>query len=435
MNRERLSQIAKHFSLRRLDVLIFAVSYLIYAFSPQGKLSDSGLFQGAEISRVAFNLARDGNFANPFYWVPTGPTAHTAPAYVFLYAFVARLFGQDLAGARVLWGLNLGFLALQFALLPALSAELGLGIAPGAVAAILGAIVQPYRVDIGWEALFTGALLVLLFVKTLKCFKAPGQPWKFLPLGLLWGIAILTNPECILLMFLWPHVAAMEHPPEMLSRARRLMLLVVGGAALACLPWLIRNYEQFHAIVFVRDNFGTELYISNNACAEPTAIKNLMSGCHWLSHPYGNRSIALDVAQRGEIRFNHDMLRRALAWIWSNPRQFAWLTARRFVTFWFPQDGGYRYSIPLGILTLLAFAGLNWMRQEHRAAAMLFDSTLLVYPLVHYLVQIEARYRYPILWATLLPAAYAIVRIVRWQRKTSVAEPGTAKEERELSRV
>jgi hypothetical protein len=432
MNQQLDELIFKHLSLRWLTALIFVVSYLICAFSLLNKPLNSSLFQGAEVSHVALSLARDGTFANPFYWIPTGPTAHTAPAYVVLYALVARLFGGDLVGARVLWGLNLGFIALQLALLPTLSAELGLGVAPGAVAGILGAIVQPYRVDPDMEALFTGAALVVLCVTTLKCFKTASRPWRFALLGLLWGVAILANPECVLLMFILSHIAAMNASPEILSRSRRFVLVVFAGAALACLPWFIRNFQVFHTIVFVRDNFGIELYTSNNACAEPAAVENLKSGCHWLSHPYGNRSITMEVAQKGEIRFNHEMLRRALAWIWSNPRAFAWLTARRFGLFWFPRDDGYRYSIPIGILTLLSFAALLWMNRENRAAASLFALTLLVYPLVHYLVQVEARYRYPIFWATLLPAAYAILKIIPRPRKAGVAESSADNETQEL---
>jgi hypothetical protein len=229
---------------------------------------------------------------------------------------------------------------------------------------------------------------------------------------MLWGIAILANPECILLLFAWSHIAAIENSPEMLSRARRAMIVVVAGAAVACVPWFIRNYRQFHAIFFIRDNFGLELSTSNNACAGPTLLGNLISGCHNQTHPNPNAAIAGEVIDKGEVQFNRDRLREALAWIQSNPRAFAWLTARRFIRFWFPYLNGFRYAIPTGMLTILSFAGLVWMFRRHRRTALLFTSTLLVYPFIHYLIQFEARYRYPIFWATLLPAAYAVLQIV-----------------------
>jgi hypothetical protein len=127
------------------------------------------------------------------------------------------------------------------------------------------------------------------------------------------------------------------------------------------------------------------------------------------------------------------MLRRALSWISSNPRGFSWLTARRFVRFWFPYLGSYRYSIPMGILTIFSLAGLARMFQENRRAAFLFISTLAVYPLVHYLIQFEARYRYPIFWATLLPAAYAILKLTGWSGREGATPVNARKEDRDMA--
>jgi hypothetical protein len=427
-----MAKIGGRLSLRRLAILLFAASCLLYAFSPQGKPLYPDLVQGAEVSHIAISLAQYGTFSDPFFSGPTGPTAHTPPAYVFLYALVADLFGIGWAGVIVLSALNVGFLALQLALLPVLSERLGLGAAPGALAAVLGMVVQPYRVLLGWESLFTGALLVVLCVLTLSYFVKPGEWWRSFLLGLLWGLAILTNPECILLLFAWAHIAAMENPPAMLSRARRAMAVVVVGAALACLPWFIRNFEQFHSVFFVRDNFGLELYTSNNPCARPTILQNILSGCHVMTHPNENANISAEIAEKGEIRFNQEMMHRALAWISSNPRAFLSLTARRFLRFWFPALGSLRYGIPMGILTILSFAGIAWMYREHRRAALLLASTLFVYPLVHYLVQFEARYRYPIFWATLLPTSYAILKIIRWMRKPGAAHASPVAEEKEM---
>lgn len=419
-------------SLRWLTALLFVAIYCIYAISPQSKPFYTDLVQGAEISHVAVSLTQQGTFANPFLARPTGPTAHTPPAYVLLYALAVKIFGTGWTGVRALLALNLGFLAFQLALLPLLSERLGLGPIPGALAALLGAAIQPYRVFVGWDALFTGALLVALFITTAGYFKRPGEWWRSLSLGLLWGIAILASPECVLLLFAWAHVAAMENSPEMLSRARRAMVTVVAGAALACLPWFVRNFEQFHTVFFVRDNFGLELLTSNNSCARPTMLENLLSGCHVLTHPNGNPYIAAEVAEKGEIRFNREMLHRALAWISSNPRAFGRLTAERFERFWFPYLGSFRYSIPMGILTILSLVGIVWMYRERRTAALLFSSTLVVYPLVHYLVQFEARYRYPIFWATLVPAAYAIMKIVQRPRKAALVLEPANEPEREM---
>lgn len=417
MNPNPWKKIARDISLTRLTIFIFIASFLIYAVSPQGRPLFLDLIHGAEITRVALTLVKQGDFAHPFFALPTGPTAHTAPGYVFLYALVAKLFGIGATGATVLWALNVGFLALQLALLPMLSSRLGLGVAPGVLAAAFGVIVQPYRVMMEWEALFTGALLVVLCLLTLAYFKAPRDWGHSALLGFLWGIAMLTNPECVLLLFAWPHTAAMEDSPATMQRARRAMLVVLAGAAVACLPWFVRNYRTFHAVFFIRDNFGLELFTSNNSCARPTMLENYNSGCHFLTHPSTNPEIAAEVATVGEVQFNHDMLRRAIIWIKSNPAAFASLTVRRILKFWFPSLYGLRYAIPMGILTVFSFAGLAMLYRNHRQAALLLGLTLFLYPLVHYILQFEARYRYPIFWATLLPAAYAVLEIIHRLRE------------------
>jgi hypothetical protein len=425
-------KIGRQLTVGRLALLIFVASFLIYAVSPQGQPRFSDLEKGAEISRVALSVARDGSFANPFFPLPTGYTAHAAPVYVLLYALVAKMFGIGWMGSRVLWALNVGFLALQLALMPVLSERLGLGVAPGIVAAALGAIVQPYRVLPEWESLFTGALLIALCVMTLRYFKMPGDWRRSLLFGLLWGVAILANPESVLLMFAWSHIAAIGNSREMLSRARRAMVWVVAGAAIACLPWFIRNYQQFHSVFFVRDNLGIELYASNNPCARTTTLENVESGCHAATHPNANAALDVEVIQKGEVPFNREMQHRALAWIASNPRAFAVLTARRFARFWFPYLGSFRYAIPMGSLTALSVLGLFWMYREHRTAALLFASTLALYPLIHYIVQFEARYRYPIFWATLVPAGYALAKIIPWPRNEAIDKATPARVENEL---
>src|ERR1700682_369198 len=228
-------------SMTHLAIVIFSLSFLIYAFSPQGSPTTYDLVQAGEVARVSISVAQRGAFGDPYSSLPTGFTAHVAPGYVFLYATVAKLFGVGRAGAITLWSLNVGFLALQFALLPVLSDRLGLGVLPGICATVFGVVVQPYRVLPGWESLFTGALMVVLCVLTLAYFKSP-RDWQHSGLlGFFWGLAILTNPQCVLLLFAWPHVAAIENSPEQWARARRAMLVVVAGATLGCRPWFIRK--------------------------------------------------------------------------------------------------------------------------------------------------------------------------------------------------
>jgi hypothetical protein len=432
-----LSLMGQPLTTTHVAIFIFSLSFMIYAFSPQGSPSAYELTQAGEVARVSVSVAQRGTFGDPYASLPTGLTAHVAPAYVFLYAAVAKLSGVGRAGAIALWSLNVGFLALQFALLPVLSEQLGLGVLPGICAAVFGVLVQPYRVLPGWESLFTGALLVVLCALTLPHFKSP-RDWRHSALlGFLWGLAILANPQSVLLLFAWPLAASVENSSVELAKARRALLVVAAGAALACLPWFIRNYQRFHSVFFVRDNFGLELFTSNNPCARPTLLENINSGCHIKTHPNPNPDIAGEVIDKGEIRFNQERLHQALNWISSNPRAFASLTGRRFLKFWFPYLGSLRYAIPTGILTILSFAGLAMLfrssSQNNRRAAWMLASTLLLYPLVHYFVQFEARYRYPIFWATFLPAAYATLEFIYWLRGAPQASAVSGRDMRVLT--
>lgn len=418
-------------TLTHLTLITFTAIFVTYAFSSQGSPAFSSVPQAGEVVRVALSVARTGAYANPFYALPTGPTAHNAPGYVFLFAAVVKIFGEGLAGAISLWALNVGFLALQLALLPVLSERLGLGILPGLLAAACGAIFQPYRVLPEWESLLTGVLLVVLAVLTLPCVQAPRGWARSALLGLLWGLALLTNPQCVWLLLAWPAVALWNLSPVQRGRALRAVAVAAAGAALTCLPWFVRNYERFHSIIFVRDNLGLELFTSNNPCASPTMLGNFLSRCHFQTHPNVSPAVAAEIVEKGEIRFNHDKMQQALAWISANPRAFVFLTARRFARFWFPYLGGYRYAAPCGVLTAVSLLGLGAMLRKRPLAAWYIGSVLALYPLINYVVQFEARYRYPILWATLLPAGYAlqeIPRLIRSVREDSAVVPDGARD-------
>jgi hypothetical protein len=422
-------------TLTHITFIAFTAIFVAYAFSPQGSPAFSTVPQAGEVVRVALSLARTGAYANPFYALPTGPTAHNAPGYVFLFALVVKIFGEGLPGAITLWALNVGFLALQLALLPVLSERLGLGVLPGLLAAACGAIFQPYRVLPEWESLFTGVLIVVLAVLTLPYFQAPRGWTRSALLGMLWGLALLTNPQCVWLLLAWPVVAVWNLSPAQRGRALRAMALAAAAVALTCLPWFIRNFERFHAAIFVRDNLGLELFTSNNPCASPTTLENFLSRCHFQTHPNVSPALAAEIVEKGEIRFNHDKMKQAFAWISSNPRAFASLTVRRFVRYWFPFLGGYRYAIPCGVLTVLSFFGLAGIFRKRPLAAWFIGAVLALYPLINYVVQFEARYRYPIFWATLLPAGHALLEIPRLFRKAPAESHGAGEEVHEMVSV
>jgi hypothetical protein len=93
-------------------------------------------------------------------------------------------------------------------------------------------------------------------------------------------------------------------------------------------------------------------------------------------------------------------------------KRFAELTAGRIVDFWFPVPTGSVYTsyaiwanysacrLPGMILAMVR------RRQDGRPADSF--TVWLIYPLLYYVVLSCDRYRYPILWTSLLPAGYAL---------------------------
>ena len=114
----------RSWSLTRLCVVVFGASFILFAFGLSlilllmflgGRLNDLSVPFGGEVVHVARSLAAKGTFADPFY-TRTGPTAHVAPVYPYLYSLVLRALGTGYAALVVLWACNVGLLALQMAL-------------------------------------------------------------------------------------------------------------------------------------------------------------------------------------------------------------------------------------------------------------------------------------------------------------------------------
>lgn len=419
-------------SLPRLCALVFGASFIAFAcfmslvlllMVLDGRLNDLTVGNAGENVRVARSLAATGAFADPFVVQRTGPTAHVAPVYPFLFSLVLRALGTGHAALLVLWACNVAFLALQMALLPLLSSRLGLGALPGLLAAGLGCISLHGEMYSGWECFLTGALLMLACLLTDDL--ALWRRWSGAALlGVLWGILILTNPVTLLLLAAWPVVKILAQPRSARPALAARFALMVAAALFTLAPWIARNYARFGAFVFVRDNLGLELYTGNNPCARPTMQEQIDSGCHAQTHPNPTAAIAAQLVAQGEVRFNRAKLRLALQWIRANRSQFIILTARRIRQFWLPDLDSPWEQIPAWGITFAALIGFYATARKNRKCAWLIGSTWALFPLIYYLVPSEPRYSYPIYWTLLLAAGYALSQLrlpplanLKWARK------------------
>jgi len=395
-------------NLRHVCILLFALSFFVIAMHPEARLMGKEVPYSGEAVRVARSLVDHGTFANPFRMLDTGETAHVAPVYPFIYAALLKMFGTGYPCLLIIWGINIAFLAVQLALLPWLTSRLGFGMTPGIIASALGAISVHTGVDGSWECFLVGFFLMLICFLTWRI-----ENWstlrRALLLGLVWGVLVLTNPIMVFLLLAWPAVIVASLPAENRKAMFVRALVMICTAMLIVSTWIIRDYAQFGAFMFVRDNLGLELSIGNNPCAAATFRETEKAGCLYLNHPNGNPVVAKSVADMGELAFERARLHRALNWMNENREAFLKLTAQRFRQFWFPTVNDRHWEQYLvWLITLMAAPGMILLWRKNAAFARLVLLSWILFPLIYYLVPSETRYRYPIYWTMLLPAGCAL---------------------------
>jgi hypothetical protein len=169
----------------------------------------------------------------------------------------------------------------------------------------------------------------------------------------------------------------------------------------------------------IKDNFGMTLYASNNDCARPSLAEEIGDNCYQDHFPASSVAEALQLKTMGEVQYDKRQRDEALEWIRGHQRRFAQLTGARAVQFWFPRWAGGVYHRSLWLITALAFGGLALMFRRHPRPAMLVLGIFFFYPLVYYIVVTDVRYRYPILWLSLLTAGYLVAAAIDQPAKDS----------------
>jgi hypothetical protein len=364
-----------------------------------------------EVVRVATSLAKHGTFADA-YGSSTGATAHVAPFYPILLSVVFRIFGTGVAGEIAQEVLSSLFSSLTYAALPALGAACGFDPAVGILAGMLGALLPVNfwtETKGSFEAPLAALMLVIFFVVVIRAarsadFSVPSA----LVTGLATGIALLVSPSLapvvvgVLLVYYWLIRRTLAR------QYIRFAMIVVGTSVLCLMPWTIRNYLVLGAPVWSRSGLGNELFISNSDFAAATFSDNNTTGWFQRSHPYYSRVERDKVRSMGELPYNYAKMKEPVQWIMTHPRRFSHLTAQRIFYFWFPRMRRCTQSILMAMFAVGGLVGLVWMFHASHKVAWLFFATLTTYPLVYYLVESFARYRYPVDWMLVFLTAFAI---------------------------
>src|ERR1700688_2068967 len=353
-----------------------------------------------ETGNMAYALAEGKGFSNVFR-TETGPTAWLAPAYPLLVAAMFKLFGTFTARAFfAAVFLNILFSATACVPIFFVGKRLGgLGVGGGAAwlwAVFPSAVMMPFEWI--WDTSLSALLAALILWATLEL--AESERWlDWGVYGLLWGLALMTNPALgALLPFLLGWVV-LRGPGESRLRWKR-GALAVGVAALCCVPWTIRNYVAFHRLIPLRSNFPFELWLGNNDIFDEHARN-------------GRKSItrteeARRYAQLGETAYMQEKWQLATSFMASHPGLELRLTGRKFAAFWTGMESPFKTfretdsNLVRGILlcsfftSLGAFFGivaLKWKRNAMTFPLAVFPT---IFPCLYYVTHADLRYRHPI---------------------------------------
>jgi hypothetical protein len=283
---------------------------------------------------------------------------------------------------------------------------------PGLYAASLFVILPAFAIVLARETIYVA---VGLMIFCLLSDRIARNGWngaaKGVAIGATCGVLVLLNPISLLFCLAWMayllYSGSLPRP-----KMAQILIAFAAGLILLCMPWTIRNHRQLGGWFFIRSNFGLELSVANNPCAEASLLENMVSGCHAQTHPNSNAAEALAVKQMGELPYSRAKQAIALQWIFAHPGRFFSLSLQRAMLFWFPYRGMFQPSSGYAVcfITAVSLFGLyDLLRARARVGAFLFGASLL-YSGLYYTMQADLCYRYPILWISLLCAGYAAAR-------------------------
>jgi hypothetical protein len=371
---------------------------------------------GLEARLLAFSLAQGRGFFGPYPGYQA-ITACVAPVYPFLWAIGIKLFHLGDFGATVFaQAMNCMFSAATCWPIFAIGKRL-YGEKVGLASAWLWGFL-PYAVLLPLEWTWDqslDALLLAFIVQATFALRESDSSVSWTGYGLLWAFAVLTNPTLgLLLPFILGWLLVRKTP----DGGHRLALgaRTVAVFALALLPWTIRNYYAIDGLVFVKSNFGMELWLGNNPAVKKINSPEL--------HPMNNLSQRMLLILAGEPNYNRVRQRQAIAYIEEHPRTFLKNFSDRVADTWSATYDSTvepwifnQHLAPEDVWFCTVFSALSLTGLVLALAANWWDSVplalcILIFPLPYYLTRSSLRFRHPIDPFLSIFAVYAVTRFL-----------------------
>jgi len=377
----------------------------------------------AENIKAGFTLAERGYLGDPFS-IPTGPTAHVAPAYPALVAAVRSLTPSDVVCMHVLSIIVAVVSAGNIAALLPVSRAMRLPNFSGTIAALMWMLPLFAWIEVSAEfetPFVVAALLALLTLAARTIERTPANSATGAKLGLAAGLAAYVTPTILPVIAL----ATLAGARLMRWSVKGLVTTAAGAAlafAVAILPYTLRNHHAFGEWFFMRDNFGLELAMSNGPDARATMYENSdpRSGTLRL-HPGNSRREAARVRDLGEVEYNHEKQQAAVAWIRASPRRFLALAAERAGYMILPRAIRWYQQLITDAISLMTIAGcvLLW-GSRYKFGVRFLSAAIVGYLLVYLLIEHDIRYMYPALFLESLLAGSFLATLARiWRDRNA----------------
>lgn len=356
---------------------------------------------GCEMIAIAKNLVLQGSYGNPFQSLNTGATAANPPMYPLFLAVLIKVFKSLVPVAFAANLSNVVANAFTAAWLPSVSRLFYGNSWPGILGSILWLVSAPLIP--AWDTTFTSAGLLLFCMYSASSLGTGKSLVSASLAGGIAGILFLLNPSSVLIFLPWIAYLIIRREATLRQTAVLLATLFLIGSI-----WAGRNYLQLGGFA-VRTNLGMTLYASDNDCAEASLNDDLSNGCYQSHHPNGSVSEAQLLRTLGEVEFDRKRTADTELWIKTHQARFWRLTFERFSQFWLPPPYDEPFRTPaIWVTTVLFVPGLLLMIFRREPVTWFVLTVLLIYPLPYYVVVSDVRYRYPVLWLSLLPAGYFI---------------------------